>query len=97
MVYLRFPILLIYGGVYLFMGIFSTFLGYTLQQDSIQKIGVSRTNFFINFVPVFSMVMGVVILGDQFRPVNIISLSVISAGFVGFLREKEKLTLKAGS
>ena len=84
-------------GVYLFMGIFSTFLGYTLQQDSIQKIGVSRTNFFINFVPVFSMVMGVVILGDQFRPVNIISLSVISAGFVGFLREKEKLTLKAGS
>ena len=79
--------------VYLFMGIFSTFLGYTLQQDSIQKIGVSRTNFFINFVPVFAMIMGVLILGDPFRFLNIISLLIISAGFVGFLREKEKLAL----
>ena len=78
--------------VYLFMGIFSTFLGYTLQQDSIQKIGVSRTNFFINFVPVFAMIMGVLILGDCFRLLNIISLCIISAGFVGFLREKEKLS-----
>ena len=80
--------------VYLFMGIFSTFLGYTLQQDSIQKIGVSRTNFFINFVPVFSMILGVLILGDIFKPVNIISLCIISAGFIGFLKEKEKLSLK---
>lgn len=77
--------------VYLFMGIFSTFLGYTLQQDSILKIGVSRTNFFINFVPVFSMILGVMILGDQFRVINLISLGFISAGLVGFLKEKEKL------
>ncbi len=80
--------------VYIFMGVFSTFLGYTIQQDSIQKIGVSRTNFFINFVPVFSMFLGVLILGDSFRFINIISLCIISAGFVGFLREKEKLSMK---
>jgi drug/metabolite transporter (DMT)-like permease len=80
--------------IYLFMGIFSTFIGYTLQQDSIQKIGVSRTNFFINFVPVFSMILGVLILGDQFKPVNLISLGFISTGLIGFLREKEKLVLE---
>ena len=39
--------------VYLFMGIFSTFLGYTLQQDSLIKMGVSRTNFFIKFCACF--------------------------------------------
>ena len=77
------------------MGIFSTFLGYTIQQDSIQKIGVSRTNFFINFVPVFTMIMGVLILGDRFRFVNIISLCIISIGFAGFLREKEKLAVSS--
>lgn len=77
--------------VYLFMGIFATFLGYTLQQDSIMKIGVSRTNFFINFVPVFSMILGVLILGDSFRLNSIFSLLIISAGLVGYLREKEKL------
>ena len=77
--------------VYLFMGVFSTFAGYTLQQDSILKIGVSRTNFFINFVPVFSMILGVMILGDPFRPLNIISLVFVSAGLAGYLGEKEKL------
>ncbi len=80
--------------VYLFMGIFSTFLGYTLQQDSIQKIGVSRTNFLLTFVPVFSMILGVIILGDVFRPINIVSLCIISAGFIGFLKEKEKLAVR---
>ena len=77
--------------VYLFMGIFSTFLGYTLQQDSIMKIGVAKTNFFINFVPVFSMILGVLILGDPFRPVNIISLAIVFAGLIGYMREKGKL------
>ncbi len=77
--------------VYIFMGVFSTFLGYTLQQDSILKIGVSRTNFFINFVPVFTMILGVIILGDEFRLINLVSLFIISAGFIGFIKEKEKL------
>lgn len=76
--------------VYLFMGIFATFLGYTLQQDSIMKIGVARTNFFINFVPVFSMILGVVILGDEFRMINILSLAIVFTGLVGYMREKEK-------
>ena len=77
--------------VYLFMGIFSTFLGYTIQQDSIMKVGVSRTNFFINFVPVFSMILGVVILGDDFLFRNIISLIIVFIGLAGYLREKEKI------
>jgi len=77
--------------VYLFMGIFSTFLGYTLQQDSIMKIGIARTNFFINFVPVFSMILGVLILGDEFRLMNIISLLIVFSALLGYMREKEKL------
>lgn len=79
--------------VYLYMGIFSTFLGYTLQQDSIMKIGVARTNFFINFVPVFSMILGVIILGDEFHMKNLLSLAILFAGLVGYMREKEKLTV----
>jgi drug/metabolite transporter (DMT)-like permease len=75
-----------------FMGVFSTFLGYTIQQESISKIGVSRTNFFINFVPVFSMFLGVLILGDLFHMINILSLAIIIAGMIGYLGEKEKLS-----
>ena len=66
--------------VFMFMGIFSTFVGYTLQQDSIMKIGVARANFFINFVPVFSMVLGVIILKDVFLPMNILSLVLVFTG-----------------
>lgn len=83
-------------GVYLFMGVFSTFLGYTLQQDSILKIGVSRTNFFINFVPVFSMIMGVLILNDPFYPLSIVSLMIIAVGLLGYLHEKEQLVAVLG-
>ncbi len=83
-------------GSIVFMGVFSTFLGYTLQQESISKIGVSRTNFFINFVPVFSMFLGVLMLGDRFYPVNILSLAIVIAGMIGYLGEKEKLAVRQG-
>lgn len=80
--------------VYLFMGIFATFLGYTLQQDSIMKMGIARTNFFINFVPVFSMILGVLILGDNFRLMNGLSLLIVFTCLVGYMREKGKLSAR---
>ncbi len=60
-----------------YMAIFPTIIAYLIQQNSIKKIGSSQTEMFRNLVPIFSIALSVVFLGERIRLVNIFSASMI--------------------
>lgn len=64
----------------LYMAVFPSVVSYLLQQISIRDIGPSRTMAFVNMVPVFSMAMAFLILGETITTVKIIAVLVIIAG-----------------
>ena len=53
------------------MAVFSSVIGYMLQQIAIKKIGASKSSIFVNLVPVFSIILSVIILGEELIPVKI--------------------------
>ena len=67
-----------------YMGIFPTCCGYLIQQQAIKHIGVSRAALFINLVPVLVMVLAVVVLGESFLPLNLVSAAMIILSVLGF-------------
>lgn len=67
-----------------YMAVFASVLGYWIQQSSIQKIGPAKTNIFINIVPVFSMTMAWIFLGETIGFYKIISASIIIFAVINF-------------
>ena len=68
----------------LYMGVFPTFIGYLVQQQAIKHLGVSRSALFVNLVPVLVMVLAVAVLGEAFRPLNLLSAAMIILSVLGF-------------
>ena len=64
----------------IYMAIFPSVVSYLLQQISIRNIGPSRTMAFVNLVPVFSMAMAFLILGESITPLKIGAVLIIIAG-----------------
>lgn len=64
----------------LYMSLFASVIGYLMQQVAIKEIGPSRTSIFINLVPVFSMILAVLILGEVLEPVKLLTAVLIIAG-----------------
>lgn len=71
----------------LYMAIFPTILSYGFQQRSLRIIGPSRTNLFINLVPLFSMILSVLVLHEHFNPLNMFSFGIIVASVILFSRK----------
>lgn len=67
-----------------YMAFFASVLGYWIQQSSIQKIGPAKTNIFINLVPVFSLILAYVLLGEQIPPTKMLSGAMIIVSVVLF-------------
>lgn len=63
-----------------FMAVFSSVIGYMLQQIAIKKIGASKSSIFVNLVPVFSIILSVTILGEELMPVKIFTSLLIITG-----------------
>lgn len=63
-----------------FMAVFSSVIGYMLQQIAIKEIGASKSSIFVNLVPVFSIVLSVTILGEQLAVIKIFTSLLIIAG-----------------
>ena len=76
-----------YGAV-LYMAIFPTVIGYTIQQMSIKAIGPAKTALFINLVPVFSTAMAMTILKETVNPNNYLSGLMIILAVIGNSRLK---------
>jgi len=76
-----------YGAV-IYMAIFPTVIGYTIQQMSIKAIGPAKTALFINLVPVFSTVLAMIFLKEVVNPNNYVSGLMIIAAVIGNSRLK---------
>lgn len=64
----------------LYMSLFASVAGYMIQQIAIKQIGPSRTSVFINLVPVFSMVLAVLMLGEELQPIKLVTAGIIILG-----------------
>lgn len=66
----------------LYMAIFPSVIGYSLQQESIKAIGIQKTSIFINLVPIFSMGLSIIMLGDSFSIAKGIAILAVIVGVV---------------
>ena len=73
-----------------YMAIFASCIGYFIQQVAIRRIGPSKTNIFINLVPVFSMGLAAPILHETIGWYNIVGMFMIIAGVYTNSTIKEK-------
>lgn len=64
----------------LYMAIFSSVLGYLFHLIAVQKIGAPKSAIFINLVPVFTIVLSLLILGESFSLLKFMSASIIVTG-----------------
>lgn len=71
-----------------YMALFPTVMGYTIQQASIKHIGPSNAALFINLVPIFSIVMAVLFLKESVTLLTIISTLIIILSVILFTRSK---------
>ncbi|GAB6191204.1 DMT family transporter [Desulfocastanea catecholica] len=52
-----------------YLGFFGTAIGFSLYYQAIKKIGATRAGIFINLVPLFSILLSWLILGESVKPV----------------------------
>ena len=64
----------------LYMSVFPSVIGYLVQQMAIKEIGPSRASIFVNLVPVFSIILAVLILGEALESVKLLTTALIIAG-----------------
>jgi drug/metabolite transporter (DMT)-like permease len=67
-----------------YMGVFPTFFGYTVMQQGIKHLGLSRMALFVNLVPVLAMFMAVLMLHETFFPLNAVSAAMIIAAVMSY-------------
>ncbi len=61
----------------IYMALFPTVLGYSIQQMAIAEIGPSKASLFINLVPIISTVLAVIFLGETIESYHIFGASLI--------------------
>ncbi|MEG0308771.1 MAG: DMT family transporter [Clostridium sp.] len=77
----------------IYMAIFPSIFGYLIQQMSIKKIGPTKTSLYVNLVPVFSMTLAFLILGEAISWIKILAgLLVIIGICVNVMSKKSKVT-----
>ena len=63
-----------------YLGIGGTAIGFSLYYRGIKKIGASKAGIFINLVPVFSLLLSQMILGESIKPVVLAGGILVLAG-----------------
>lgn len=75
----------------IYLGIFVTFGAYGSYNYAISKIPASQATAFINLIPVFTLVMGVLILGDKLTLMQGIAVVIVFLGiYVSQMKSKTK-------
>lgn len=64
----------------LYMALFASVIGYLVQQIAIKQIGPSKTSVFINLVPIFSIILSVIILGETATTIKLFTTLLIVIG-----------------
>lgn len=63
-----------------YLGLGGTALGFSLYYQGIKKIGASRAGIFINLVPVFSILLSWLILGESIKPIVLLGGVLVLSG-----------------
>ena len=64
------------------LAVFASTFAFLLFVYSIQRIGMARTNVFVNLIPVFTAVLSFIILKERFGALKIVGIAVVVAGLV---------------
>lgn len=72
----------------IYMSIFASLIGYLIQQISIKNIGPSKTNLYINLVPMFSMILAYFILDEPVTKIKLIAGLFIITGVYSNMKFK---------
>ncbi|GAB6061001.1 DMT family transporter [Desulfonatronum parangueonense] len=64
----------------LYLGMFGTVLGFTWFYQAVKEIGPSRAAVFINFVPIWAIVSGFLILGESLNLTLILGAAMVGGG-----------------
>ncbi len=64
----------------LYLGVFPTGIAYILRFHLINKVGYSTFSMSVNMIPVFGILMGFLLLGEQLRPQVLIALILVLLG-----------------
>ncbi len=73
------PVLL---GSIVYIGLGTSVVAYLCWNIALQKLGTSRTILFANLTPIFSTMEAVLILGEKFTSIHIISGSLVIGGLI---------------
>jgi drug/metabolite transporter (DMT)-like permease len=64
------------------LAIFASSFAFLLFVYSIQKLGMARTNVFVNLIPVFTALLSYFVLGESFNTLKIAGIVIVIAGLV---------------
>jgi drug/metabolite transporter (DMT)-like permease len=78
----------------LYLGLLGSALGFIWYYEGVQRIGPSRTGVFINIVPVSSILLAVLILGEPFYPSLAVGAVLVVGGVVLMNRMPSAITHK---
>jgi drug/metabolite transporter (DMT)-like permease len=64
------------------LAVFASSLAFLLFVYSIQRLGMAKTNVFVNLIPVFTAVLSYIFLKEKFTMPKIIGITVVIAGLI---------------
>lgn len=67
-------------GSLVYVALFPSVLSFIFWNNGIEKVGANRTGIFIHLMPVFSIVMAILFLGEQLRLFHLLGISLIFCG-----------------
>ncbi|WP_051617132.1 DMT family transporter [Desulfonatronovibrio hydrogenovorans] len=66
----------------LYLGVVVTLVAYTCYNYGVSKISAGQASSFINFVPVFTILLGWTILGERFSSIQVVGVVMVFAGVI---------------
>jgi drug/metabolite transporter (DMT)-like permease len=76
------------------LAVFASSFAFLLFVYSIRKLGVAKTNVFVNLIPVFTAILSFFILKESFTVLKILGIAVVVAGLI-FSQYNQKARLMA--
>jgi drug/metabolite transporter (DMT)-like permease len=75
------------------LAVFASSIAFLLFVYSIQKMGMARTNVFVNLIPVFTAILSYLILKEDFNVLKIMGIVVVIAGLI-FSQYNQRMRIK---
>ena len=69
-------------GIFIYLGLGASFIAFLSWNGAIQRLGPAKTALFGNLIPVLSTIEAVLILGETFTWVTLVSMGIILLGIV---------------